>query len=159
MAEVIKFDTDVPGWLSGVVLQYQLMADNAYIAKKALFDTHAAEWKAAVEKSISSGGSIPDPPTIPTKEIFGVKNGAMTSYFWQDPSVKLPTIGVASGDPGTPVGTTNTGGNSDYALLQKISSDLDAIKSVLGIALRGPVANVAVWGTKKRPSNKKPTKK
>ena len=130
---MIEFDTNVVFWLVDVVKNMQAQEDAKYADKLRVWNQNNQAWLQNAQIAFSQGLPFPTPPAVPTKEVFGVKDGVIAQYTWQDSTLAPPTFAPVTPTPFSPPSTDV--GVRDAIMEAKINAILQAvllIKSKLG---------------------------
>lgn len=129
---VIEFDVTVPDWLEDVINGMQENEDRSYTNRLRLWNQNNASWLQNAQIAVTIGQEVPKPPAIPTKEIFGVKDGLIVQYTYQDPAPHPPTFAPVAV---TPAGTFSSAAPAkdaqNDAILKAILQAVLSIKATL----------------------------
>lgn len=129
----IIFDDKLPFWLEDVVKVTQANEDRLYEAKLREWNVNNQTWLINAQRAFELKQDLPKPPTVPTKEIFGIKDGQLVQYTWQDPALQAPTFAPVLPSPSTPPSTDVVFKDAQMeAMTRAILQAVLAIKSKVG---------------------------
>lgn len=130
---VIEFDPRVEPWLANVVKNMQTSEDITYNDKLRSWNQANKDWLVNAQQAYTIGLAFPIPPVVPTKEVFGVKDGQLTQYTYKDSSLVPPTFAPVVAGPKGELHTDAPAKDAQVdAMLKAILQTVLAIKVKLG---------------------------